>query len=241
MNSLVIDIGNSTIKSCFIGSDLKVENFNRRNYTKSSLPKSLKFVASTKTKPANTIVSVSNKIYFDLLKNEFKDFIFINDKMKLPFELNYKTDLGRDRMCAVAGATSFKMKNTLVVDFGTATTFNLMCNKVFKGGLILPGITSTIKCFTKTTGLKTAPIDDKLPAIADNTAEAVASGVYRLNKFGIMGIIYEYKNIFNDLFIIFTGGNSRHFLDSGFEHDVHDEHLVLKGIKIISDLNENSN
>lgn len=241
MNSLVIDIGNSTIKSCFIGSDLKVENFNRRNYTKSSLSKSLKSIVSSRAKTGNAIVSVSNKSYFDFLKSEFKDINFINDKMKLPFELNYKTDLGRDRICSVAGATSYKSKNTLVVDFGTATTFNLLCNKVFKGGLILPGITSTIKCFTKITGLKTAPIDDKLPAIADNTPQAVASGVYRLNKFGIMGIIYEYKNIFNDLFIVFTGGNSRHFLDSGFEHNVHDEHLVLKGIKIISDLNENTN
>lgn len=241
MNSLVIDIGNSTIKSCYIGSDLKVENFVRRNYTKSSLTKSLKSIVSARTKTNNAIVSVSNKIYYDLLKSQLKDIIFINDKMKLPFGLKYKTDLGRDRICAVAGATSFKANNILVVDFGTATTFNMLCKKEFIGGLILPGITSTIKCFTKTTGLKTAPIDDKLPAVADNTPEAVASGVYRLNKFGIMGIIYEFKNIYSDLFIVFTGGNSRHFLESGFEHNVHDDHLVLKGIKIISDLNENSN
>ncbi|KAA0211810.1 type III pantothenate kinase [Ignavibacteria bacterium CHB1] len=241
MKSLVIDIGNSTIKSSHINSDLKIDNFVRRNYTKKSLPKLLRKIAGQAAVTEKVIVSVSNKIHYNSLVSEFSNLNFINDKMRLPFEMNYKTDLGRDRICAVAGATYYGADNILIVDFGTATTFNILSKKHFKGGIIAPGLTNSLKCFTKTTGLQTAPIDSNLPAIADNTPQAVASGVYRLNKFGIMGIIYEFKNIFNDLFVIFTGGNSKHFLDSGFEHDVHDEYLVLKGIKIISDLNENIN
>ena len=80
---------------------------------------------------------------------EIKDFplekiIKINVKNKKQIELN--------RIANAIGAKQFK--NCLILDFGTATTFDVIKNSVYEGGVIAPGVKLSIINLNKSTALK---------------------------------------------------------------------------------------
>jgi type III pantothenate kinase len=62
-----------------------------------------------------------------------------------------KKQLGSDRIANAIGVKKFK--NCLVLDFGTATTFDVIKNGVYEGGVIAPGVKLSIKNLSKATAL----------------------------------------------------------------------------------------
>ena len=59
----------------------------------------------------------------------------------MPFEVAYPKTLGVDRLMCALGAYTLKgdSQNALIIDAGTFTTIDRLCNNTFKGGMILPG------------------------------------------------------------------------------------------------------
>ncbi len=140
----------------------------------------------------------------------------LDEKSKIPVENFYKTKntLGKDRLAAVIGANNiYPDTSVLVIDMGTAITFDLLNkNNQYLGGTISPGLKMRFKALNHFT--------DKLPLlnknenyniIADNTSDAIISGVQNGIVFEVDGYINSLKNKYDDLKIILTGGDAIFF------------------------------
>ncbi len=124
--------------------------------------------------------------------------------------------LGMDRLAAAVGANvMFPDRTCLIIDFGTAITFDVVTAAgEFLGGTISPGARTRLRAlneFTETLPLCELP-DDEIAFPADNTLDAIQSGVVR----GIVAETEAYIAEVNERFgagvkIIFTGGDADYF------------------------------
>jgi type III pantothenate kinase len=124
--NLLFDFGNTQVKMAVYDSKklLKVQSF-----TNISVETIRKFTkkANIKKSIICSVTGIPKNIIAYLKKNT--ELIILNNSQKLPFKNLYKTPetLGKDRIAAVAGAvTLFPMKNILIVDFGTAITYEVV-------------------------------------------------------------------------------------------------------------------
>jgi type III pantothenate kinase len=94
-------------------------------------------------------------------------------------EYRYPHELGGDRLANAAGALKLGSSPSIIVDFGTATTYDVIDQRgAYLGGAISPGVgTAAAELFKKAEKLN--PVDLEFPAssIGGSTAEAVCSGV----------------------------------------------------------------
>ncbi len=202
------------------------------------------------------ISSVVPKLNFELrekIESQFKVTpLIVNHDLNFRLNINYnpKNGLGIDRICASEGAYSiFKSKNEnpdasiLVIDCGTATTFNLVSSSgVYKGGIIMPGIETMFASLNQRTAqLPQISGDDLTGLIADDTKGAIASGVIYSTIALIEKVYVQIKTESGDkpVLIFITGGNSKYISQNlSIAHEVIDD-LVLRGIKSIYELNCN--
>ncbi|MEO6695050.1 MAG: type III pantothenate kinase [Ignavibacteria bacterium] len=242
MNNLLIDIGNSEIK---IGKGI----LNKLNsvliksfpYSKQNFKKD--FSKNFKFKPQ----FLFEKIGVSILKGGDKKFlsayfvkefklrpVFIDEQMKLPIKINYKKGLGSDRICsAVAAYTLFKRNNILIIDFGTATTFTLVINGVLEGGLIVPGIVTSLNSLIEKTSLRRPLLKYPKKLICNNTLENINAGVLFQSLFSVERIIHEVEKMHKNIFVVATGGNSYLIRKKTKLINEFDSNLVLKGINIL--------
>ena len=78
-------------------------------------------------------------------------FVDIKKKKICSFNIKNKKNLGSDRIANAIGAKKFK--NCLILDFGTATTFDVIKNGIYEGGVIAPGVNLSIKNLSQATAL----------------------------------------------------------------------------------------
>ena len=176
------------------------------------------------------------------LKDIFKNIFNLDDKLKLPFDIDYKTPstLGADRIAAMAGAmTEVENQALLVIDAWTAITYDFMDNKkIYHGGNIAPGLTMRFTSLNEYTNL--LPLVDKegdLPMLGDSTITAIRCGVVKGIVYEINGFINEVKTNFPEVFVFLTGGDSN-FLAKNINYtNFVDENLVLKGLNRILNYN----
>ena len=131
----------------------------------------------------------------------------------------------------------------IVVDFGTANTFDIV-NKEgeFVGGVIAPGINTQLnslsKCTSKLPNLD-ATISEK--AIGDNTIDAILSGVIRGTACMVEGLISQCENELGEkATIVATGGLSgliSNYMNRKFDYV--NPILTLEGLKELYKLNQN--
>jgi len=147
-----------------------------------------------------------------------------------------KASLGTDRIANCVAAYTIYKKDCLVIDFGTAITYNAVSKQgVFQGGLItcgIQGLYDILPTHLKLLNKKTKGGNQNTLALT--TSQAVKSGLY----YSVIGVIEKIKsdiqkNLNKKLYIIATGGganfipNLKHILN-----DV-DVNLTLKGLAII--------
>lgn len=168
--------------------------------------------------------------------------IEVNEKTKLGIINRYKNpkEVGSDRLVNATAVYHLYKKNAIVVDMGTATTICAITEKgEYLGGTIFPGIqTSANALREKTARLPAINIQKKDKILQEDTASAIESGIFFSNFFALKGMIELLaKEVnFKEYLIVGTGGYTFIFKDAGI-FDIYDEHLTLKGLKIIRDLN----
>ena len=95
---------------------------------------------------------------------------------KIDYDLN---EIGADRIANSAAVIDYKIQNSIVIDFGTATTFEVLKKNRFLGGLIFPGIElSKSTLINKTSLLKKTQIAKTRTAVAKTTKNSIQSGFY---------------------------------------------------------------
>ena len=153
-------------------------------------------------------------------------------------------EVGADRIvnCVSALVQYGEKKPMIVIDFGTATTFNIINeNEEFIGGVIAPGIKGSLDSLVNGTAkLPRVEIEAPKSIIAKNTVTNMQAGIV----FGFAGLVeYIVKRIkkelkTSDVKTIATGGFSNVISKEIECIDVVDKLLTLKGLKYLYELNQ---
>ena len=151
-------------------------------------------------------------------------------------DVNYK-QVGSDRLTNAIGLLNHK-DNFIILDFGTATTFDVITKKSYKGGVIAPGIKISLNTLSdKATLIPKINLKKIKNIIGIDTISAVRSGFF----WGYAGLI---DNIFNlikketrkSFKLVITGGFSDLFKNSIKSKVVQDKDITVKGLIKISKL-----
>ncbi|MBN8570773.1 MAG: type III pantothenate kinase [Ignavibacteria bacterium] len=212
MKNLVIDIGNTRIKSAVIVNG-KLSKSKSEDYDKTNFIRKLGTLLSFSVQYCSVAISCSNTEHISYIKNRFRkeqNIFLIERNSILPIRIDYAKTLGPDRICGAMGSIKKypSKKNFLVIDFGTATTYNLVADKIFKGGLITPGVKTALKSLVQNTSLPEPDLKFKKKFYYKNTLDNISNGIILQSLFFTERIIAEYKKEFKNLFVIGTGGNA---------------------------------
>ena len=155
--------------------------------------------------------------------------------LKIDYNLN---EIGADRIANSVAVINNKIQNSIVIDFGTATTFEVLKNGIFLGGLIFPGIElSKYTLIKKTSLLKNAQIIKTHKVVAKTTKDSIQSGFYWGYISVINGII---KKIIDEKKfkpkIILTGGLAKIFKNDITPKPIVNSNLTLEGLQVIGSL-----
>jgi len=155
----------------------------------------------------------------------------------LPIAYPNPANAGPDRLCNVIALRSLGYSDGVVVDMVTATTFDVMKNVGFAGGLIVPGINAALDVLTdKTARLLPVTLDWTDHLIADNTEDALRGGLL----YGFLGQLeYLLKGIRAEMGnptapVLATGGWGKMLSQKTDLIDRYDPYLTLEGIRLVA-------
>ena len=239
--NLIIDIGNSFIKLAIFDNNEIVISDQYRLDDKDFIHTLLK-EQPTLEKGIISITGKSNRDLISTVSKKLKLFIILDEYTPLPIENLYSTKdtLGKDRLAAAVAANYiYPERNILVIDAGTALTYEVINKKAqYLGGGISPGLAMRFKALNAFT--------DKLPLLypaekftfpASTTTEAIQGGVQNGIIKEIESIINDCKKQYSDLKVVFTGGDAV-FFDKKLKNSIFvDSNLVLKGLNRILEFN----
>ncbi len=229
---LIIDVGNTRVKAAVYEKDsLKELVVFQKNKIVSEIKKIIK-----KHEITNSIISAVATLSKTKLEklHIFLNLIELNHSTKVPFKNKYKTPttLGVDRIALAAFAVSeFPENNVLVIDAGTCVTFDFINKGTYLGGAISPGLKMRYKSLNNYTS-KLPLLDTKEPLnfIGDNTNNSIHSGVVNGIVNEIDGVINQYKNKYQDLTVVLTGGDTNFLAKQLKNHIFANPNLVLEGL-----------
>jgi type III pantothenate kinase len=150
------------------------------------------------------------------LENRLERSLFFDGQVRLPVTVRYQTPetLGRDRIAVAVGANFlFPQKDILIIDAGTAITFDVVeAQGVYLGGNISPGMTTRFHALNRFT--KRLPLVEEredVPLLGTSTETAILAGVVRGIVYEMDGYIDELRNKYPCLYVFLTGGHAFYF------------------------------
>ncbi|MGC9965512.1 MAG: type III pantothenate kinase [Syntrophobacteraceae bacterium] len=160
----------------------------------------------------------------------------------MPIFYDNPKEVGADRIVNAVAAYEQHKKALIVVDFGTATTFDYITERgEYMGGVISPGIMISCEAlFQKASKLPRVEIFARPPSImAKNTIASMNAGIVYGYAGLVEGIISRMKKEVNhEIYVVATGGLAALIASECKLIDSVDEYLTLKGLKIIFDRNQ---
>tara|TARA_Y100000768_G_scaffold350941_1_gene301476 strand:+ start:529 stop:1281 length:753 start_codon:yes stop_codon:yes gene_type:complete len=240
---LIGDIGNTETKIFLFNEKLKL----KKKWTISSISLKKTYLDS-KIKLTLIEISKIKKILFSsVVPNTFqliKKFLIKKNKKLKIYELKQidlkkliklkvnRKQVGSDRIANAIGVMS-NNQNYIVIDFGTATTFDVIIDKTYLGGVIAPGVKLSLENLSNKASLipkiKLSKISN---VIGTNTSEAVKSGFF----WGYLGLIDNIiklikKQSRKQFKIVLTGGLSHLFKNTIKGKSVIEKDLTITGLK----------
>jgi len=238
---IVGDVGNTETKICLVNSKnviikrvtLLTKKINRSLLNKSLFSLRLKnkridkcLFCSVVPKSFNEIKNFFNKTY-KIKCDELKK---LNLKKLIKIKVNYK-QIGSDRLANAIGTINNK-DNFIILDFGTATTFDVLIKNTYHGGVIAPGVKLSLDTLTdKATQIPKINLKKTNKVIGLNTISAVRAGFF----WGYEGLIDNIINLIKketkkSFKIIFTGGFSSLFNNSTKAKVTLNKDITIKGL-----------
>lgn len=157
-------------------------------------------------------------------------------KISMPVDIHNPRELGADRLVNAIAAWDRYKEAMIVIDFGTATTFDVI-NKQghYVGGAIAPGVNISLDALSSAAA-KLHGISIRRPekAIGTNTTTAMQSGVYHGYMGLIDGLVSQISaEIGYEMKVIATGGLAELYgSDNPNIHEV-DRDLTVRGLQLI--------
>jgi type III pantothenate kinase len=186
--------------------------------------------------PLNSAMTFMIRKYFGI------EPLFVEPGVKtgVAIHVDNPLEVGADRIVNCAAAHDAYGGPTVIVDFGTATTFDVVtANAEFIGGVIAPGLNISAEAlFARAARLPRVDIRRPDRVIGTNTVVNMQSGIY-FGYLGLVdGILARIRREVPDLRkVVATGGLASLFAEESEHIDHVDPELTLKGLKIIYDRN----
>ena len=249
--SFVVDVGNShTVLGIFKGEKV-MEHWRlttRKETTSDEVMNRIGgLVRFSKIKPSeithvglSTVVPALERPWVKALQTLLKRPVqVVNSKNCLGCPIAYPSpaSLGSDRLCNVISLRDRGYKDAIVVDMGTATTFDVMKNGGFAGGIIIPGISASLDVLTeKAARLMPVSIEGPDHVIANNTDDAIRAGL-------LYGFIAELEALVEKIKaemgkkkvpVFATGGWGQMVMGHTKVIDTYDPYLTLNGVRLVA-------
>lgn len=239
--NLIFDIGNTATKMAVYDGEKNVISLRTRYFSCEKMEKTFSPYLDKIDKAIVSTVRDTPEFVIDLATHGIPYVHVLSHKTKLPFQNEYETPekLGSDRIAAVAGAYYLHPgRNVLVIDAGSAVTYDYLSGKAYKGGNISPGISMRFKALHRFT--RKLPLGSTLLKYSSpgrNTLDAISAGVID----GLIHEINEYIRIFEEMnidpIVILTGGDSGYLKDRISSLTNYQPDLVLTGLNYILEYN----
>ena len=250
MKYLVGDIGNTLTKISLLNKKFKIiksksidsKKLCNKIYLSSFFKKFLLSNLNNKILFSSVVPSVYKSIKFYLKKKGYKSYEIKELKVNKIIKLNVDKikQVGSDRIVNAIGSYNTYKKNCLVIDFGTATTFDVVKKPgIYDGGVIAPGIKLSIVNLNKSTALlPVLNLKTNAKSYGKNTKDALNAGFLWGYKGLINSIIKKIvSSSKSDYKVILTGGYSKLFKKHISKKSIIDNDVTTKGIiKVYKDL-----
>ena len=244
---LLGDIGNSETKLCLLSKKNKILKkiiFSTKDVNQKKLEINFKNLKLNYKKIEKILFCSVVPRSFNLIKkylikktkvkcNEVKN---LNLKSLIKIKVNYK-QVGSDRITNAISLMNNK-DNFIILDFGTATTFDVLIKNTYTGGIIAPGIRLSLNTLSdKATLIPKINLKLIKKVIGKDTISAVRSGFF----WGYAGLIDNIINLIKketrkSFKVIITGGFSELFKKSIKTKVIHNKDITINGLLKITKL-----
>ena len=241
------DIGNSDTKIFLVNKNdviLKRINLPTKNINNKNFDKKIKYLINDIQKISKILFCSVVPKSFKLIKNYFSkktktkclEVKNLNLKSLIKIKVNYK-QVGSDRLVNAISLQNNK-HNFIILDFGTATTFDVVIKKDYRGGIIAPGVKISLDTLSdKASLIPKINLKSIKNIVGNNTISAVRSGFF----WGYIGLIDNIINLIkketkNSFKLVITGGYSDLFRKSLKTKVIQNKDITIKGLIKIAKL-----
>ena len=239
MNYIIGDIGNTSTRVCLLKKSKILNSIifdTKKIFLKGFFQKIINKFSKKNLKNEilfSCVVPLALKeIKKNLKKTNFQVLEIKNFNLKKMIKINIKNfnQLGSDRI--VNSIKGKEFKNCLIIDFGTATTFDIVKNETYEGGVIAPGIKLSIKNLSQSTALLPMfDLKNQQKSYGKNTKDALNAGFIWGYEGLINNIIYKITNNWKMKYkIILTGGYANLFKKIIKRRTIVDQNITIKGV-----------
>ncbi|MCM8783363.1 MAG: type III pantothenate kinase [Candidatus Omnitrophica bacterium] len=239
---LTIDIGNTNISY----GVFRQENLIRKGRILTESKDYLKYLKKFPWKEIKDIVICSvvpgglKRIKKDLQKFFSKKPFILGENILVPIKNLYKKpkEVGQDRLVNAYAGYFFYGGNLVVVDFGTAVTFDVVSKKgEYLGGMIFPGLKTSLEALCTKAALLPKKMNFEIPKglIGVSTKESILSGIFN----GFLAMTRQLTQLLKEKEgiekVVFTGGDAFKFYPYLSDLGPFRETLTLEGLRLIGD------
>lgn len=161
---------------------------------------------------------------------------FMGEDFPPPIPILYKNpeEVGMDRLANAIACIELYGTPAIIVDFGTAITFDVISPQgEYEGGIIAPGVEISLQgLFSATARLPKVEIDVPQEVIGKTTKEAIRSGVVLGTVSLVEGLLARIKEQIGPSIVVLTGGMGEFFANQLRSSCIVDPYLTLEGLRL---------
>ena len=215
MANLIVDEGNTLCKIAVLDKSEVLCEAVSAEFDMAAAAQMIEQFSVDKAVVASTRQGAEN--ICEQLRSKIDKVLLFSSQTEVPIGVEYSSrqTLGADRIAVAVGVVcEMGIENALIVDMGSAITFDVVENGVFKGGNISLGVAMRFKALNQfTASLPLCEATEPNSEFGKSTTEAIEQGV-------MQGILYEIEGYANRIFekndkksIIFCGGDAESFVN----------------------------
>jgi type III pantothenate kinase len=238
-NTIFLDIGNSNIK-------IRVKNKQSLVLSDSFLVKDIALLQNLKEVGDIHRVLISNvadeslnsfiKTLFPLA--DLKHFVIAKVQHEF-LKTDYAETLGIDRWLSALALQGYHNENNIIIDAGTTVTIDLLHERVFKGGIILPGLNLYHQSLNQNTSRISSEIN--LDSVGINTTDMAVMNGFLMSVTGAIEQLIRYASLTIEKSNFHLTGGDQKILFTSFSEEVKGrcklyDNLVLDGLEIYANL-----
>ncbi|MDP3786998.1 MAG: type III pantothenate kinase [Candidatus Omnitrophota bacterium] len=237
MMLLTIDIGNTSIAfGVFQGKRLK--STWKISTESVLLKKTIRLPGNIDAAIISSVVPKATPVVKKMVAKKYNIRpLVLGENIKAPIKNLYRNprQVGQDRLVDAVAVKELYSCPAIVIDFGTAITFDIISKKGdYLGGIIVPGIETSVRALSKQAALlPIIKVSAPKELVGRDTVSSMKSGIF--NGFGVLcdGLVAKLRTKYGPMRVIATGGHAR--LMSKFSRSIPkvDPNLTLQGLRLI--------